>query len=211
MLCNRRIAVCASGLSVVCMAISIVLPAQRVLGQLLPGSAPPGTNFGNIHFDEQGTMTLNDGTVVHGTALAGGGIDYKLPGPVTPGALLILGVSDALPTGEPGPSDRLDFSVNSAGEGHLLYRSLRDDTEGVTDPADVASFPTDASNLRENGPEGNNSFIYQVSGAIYFGVSDAVPEPAMAGLAGMIALALVRFRGRARDLPVIRCHGPVSS
>lgn len=184
----------------------LLAPTRDVLAQALPGSAVPGTTLGNIHFDEKGTMTLDSGVTIHGTAVAGGGIDYTLPGPVVPGALLIFGTSDMLVTGAPGVSDRLDFSVDANGAGHMLYRSLLDDTDGAADPADVRAFPTtDTTNtLQEVGPEGNNSFIYQTSGAIYYGVSDAVPEPAAGVLLGVAALAFVGRRTRAMLPPAAR-------
>src|SRR5205823_8813002 len=123
-----------------------------------------------------------------------GGIDFKLPGPVVPGGVLVLGSSDSA-TGALGISDRLDFSNDAAGVGHLLYRSLTDERELPPDLADVTEFPTtDTSNtVTEVGPEGANAFIYQTSGAIYFGTSDGtIPEPAGSALLGIAAVWLLR-------------------
>ena len=179
----------------VAIASLLLLPVHGALGQLLPGSSTGPSPIGNVHFDEQGVLTLDTGLVIHGTLVAGGGIDYTLPGPVQPGAVLVLGASDA-PVGALGISDRLDFSNDASGKGHMLYRSLLDDTDAAADPADVASFPTTdtAITTPETGPEGDNGFIYQTSGAIYFGVSDAVPEPALLGLLLTGAAAVIRGR-----------------
>ena len=67
-------------------------------------------------------------------------------------------------------------------------------------PADVASFPTADVTVRDEelGPEGNNQFIYQTSGAIYYGMSDgSIPEPAGLGLLAMGWLILPHRRSRA--------------
>jgi hypothetical protein len=170
-------------------------------GTPLPGSSAGVAGFGNVHFDEQGNITVDIGQASAGVPVAGGGIDFKLPGPVVPGAVLILDPLDIGPNNPLGISDRLDFSSDPAtGAGHMLYRSLIDDTETVLDPADVASFPTADVTVRavELGPEGNNQFIYQTSGAIYYGMSDgSIPEPAGLGLLALGWLVLPRCRNRA--------------
>ena len=67
---------------------SIALLALGVRGTFggtpLPGSAAAGTAFGSVHFDEQGNITVDIGQGVPGVLTTGGGIDFKLPGPVVP-------------------------------------------------------------------------------------------------------------------------------
>jgi hypothetical protein len=173
------------------VAIGLFTLADNAAAQL-PGGTTPGAGL-QFNFDENGhgSLTTASGGVIPipGAPIAGGGIQYVLPFPVTPGVVDIIGTPDEPPSPVAPFSDRMIFDTNAAQQGILTYLSLIDDTDPVKDLAD-APIPTNftPSNFTtdETGREGNNSFFWQVPGVIYHGISDApVPEPSSLVLAGI--------------------------
>ena len=159
-----------------------------------------------LDFDETGTSFLNGlpnpNQIVF---VAGGGIEFYLPGPVQPGQILVNSSVDVDPNNPGGDSDLLTFSngpdINGLITGILLYESLLDPFDPVL-AADVPvlNYMQPIQSIGEIGPEGTNGFSYVVPGAIYNGISDGylVPEPtsfAMAGF-GLLSLAALAYRRR---------------
>jgi PEP-CTERM motif-containing protein len=192
-------------LGVCVLAITILGSVSKVMAQ--PGAPLNGASF-VLNFDERGKSLLNGGPNPNPVVLvAGGGIQYFLPGPVTPGQILINLSTDVVNPGSNGDSDLLTFSnAGTAANpiGVLLYESLIDDAT-ETDPADVPrlNYLAPIITIPEIGPEGNNGFQWIAGGATYNGVSDAaqVPEPStfvLSGL-GLTALCGLAYRRRSAD------------
>jgi hypothetical protein len=188
------------------VAIGLFTFANNAAGQL-PGSAPPGAGV-QFNFDENGKgslVTVSGGVVpIPGTPIAGGGVQYILPFPVTAGVVDVIGTPDEPPSPVAPFSDRMIFDTNAANQGVLTYESWIDETSGPNDLADVPippNFAPSSFTVGENGREGNNDFFWQVPNMIYHGVSDApVPEPSCLVLAGMgvagLATAVRRHRAK---------------
>jgi MYXO-CTERM domain-containing protein len=203
-ICRRRRAQSTVlGLLTVVMALGT---SGTAFAQPLPAPGTPlaGVPGFTIQFDEQGNSLLNGGPNPNPvTLIAGGGIEFFLPGPVTPGDVLIRGLSDISAVNN-GISDLLSFSNNTANQGILSYFSLIDDASEV-EPADVLSFNLNTPyGAIEFGPEGMNSFTWipdmtNPLGAFYNGISDGlIPEPSsfILGALGLIALFLIGLRRR---------------
>ena len=159
-----------------------------------------------LDFDETGASLLNGGFNPNQiTFVAGGGIQFYLPGIVQPGQVLINSSVDVDPLNPSGDSDLLTFSngpgLNGALTGIMLYESLID----PFDPLLAADVPrlnilAPVVVIPEVGPEGANGFSYVVPGAIYNGISDGfmVPEPStfVMGGFGLLSLFVLAFRRR---------------
>jgi hypothetical protein len=175
--------------------------AQQI-GQPI-AAVPPFT----LDFDEAGNSLLNglpNPNLVN--PVAGGGIQFYLPGIVQPGQVLITSPIDVNSANPNGDSDLLTFSngpgLNGALVGIMLYESLIDDAT-ETDLADVPrlNYLAPILTILETGPEGANGFSYIVPGASYIGLSDGylpTPEPSTFGMAGMglLCLAALAYRRR---------------
>jgi hypothetical protein len=158
-----------------------------------------------LDFDEAGNSLLNGLANPNQVVLvAGGGIQYFLPGPVQPGQVLVNSSVDVDPINVTGDSDLLTFSNgpdnNGLITGILLYESLIDALDPLL-PADVPrlNYLQPIQAIGEVGPEGNNGFSYIVPGAIYNGISDGfVPEPStfVLGGLGVVSLAVLAYRRR---------------
>src|SRR5262249_54849800 len=140
---------------------------------------------------------------IPGVPIAGGGVQYILPFPVTPGVVDVIGTPDEPPSPVAPFSDRMIFDTNAAQQGILTYLSWIDETSGPDALADapIANFTPSSFVANENGREGNNDFFWQVPGMIYHGLSDApVPEPSSLVLAGMglVGLATAARRHRVK-------------
>lgn len=160
-----------------------------------------------LDFDETGNSLLNGlpnpNQVV---PVAGGGIQFYLPGIVQPGQVLITNLNDITTANPTGDSDLLTFSngpgLNGALTGIMLYESLFDPPEPLL-AADVPllNYIAPILTIAEIGPEGSNGFSYIVPGATYNGVSDGflrTPEPStfVLGALGLLGLAALAYRGR---------------
>jgi hypothetical protein len=124
---------------------------------------------------------------------------YTLPSAVTPGDLLLF--EQQVTTQQ---SDIVRFEGNQA-----FFFSDREAGE-TPDLADVTQLPAAQANaipLTENGPEGNNGVVYTPStstpgfpttgvNVTYNIMSDVVPEPSAALLAGMGGALLLFVRRR---------------
>ena len=175
--------------------------ANVAFGQ--PGRPSPGSPGFILEFDEagHGNLILGTGSSPHpGAPVVGGGLTYTLPVLVTPGNVPIFNPADISPSNPDGFSDLLTF-FNESGHGVLLYRSLLNEGEPVSDPADVLGLTNPGGPaVFESGPEGYNSFVWfaGTSGAdpdytVYNGLSD-VPEPSMFVLGGLGLLGLFLSR-----------------
>jgi MYXO-CTERM domain-containing protein len=158
-----------------------------------------------LDFDEAGNSLLNGlANPNQVTFVAGGGIQFYLPGIVQPGQVLINSSVDVDPLNPSGDSDLLTFSngpdINGLVTGIMLYESLLDPFDPIL-AADVPrlNYLVPIVSIGEIGPEGNNGFSYIVPGAIYNGISDGqVPEPStfvMGGL-GLLSLTALAYRRR---------------
>ncbi len=113
-----------------------------------------------LDFDETGTSFLNGlpnpNQIVF---VAGGGIEFYLPGPVQPGQILVNSSVDVDPNNPGGDSDLLTFSngpdINGLITGILLYESLLDPFDPVL-AADVPvlNYMQPIQSIGEIGPEG---------------------------------------------------------
>ena len=159
-----------------------------------------------LDFDETGASLLNGlPNPNQVTFVAGGGIQFYLPGPVQPGQILVASSVDVDPTNVTGDSDLLTFSngpgLNGIVTGILLYESLLDPSDPLL-AADVPrlNYIAPIQMIAEVGPEGNNGFSYIVPGATYNGISDGslVPEPSsfIMGGVGLLSLAALAYRRR---------------
>jgi hypothetical protein len=159
-----------------------------------------------LDFDETGASLLNGLPNNQINLVAGGGIQFYLPGMVQPGQVLINSSVDVDPTNPTGDSDLLTFSngpgLNGAVTGIMLYESLIDPLDPVL-AADVQrlTFLAPVLTIPEVGPEGTNGFSYIVPGAIYNGISDGflkTPEPStfVLGGFGLLSLAVLAYRRR---------------
>lgn len=179
--------------------------ARNALAQ--PGAPLPGVPGFTLSFDEQGNSLLNGGPNPNPVIpVSGGGIQFFLPGQISPGFVLVTNPLVDTTTANPnGDTDLLTFSnqIIASGQtvGVMLFESLIDDTDGVNDPADVSvfNFLAPAITILETGPEGNNGFQWIAGSAIYNGTSDGrIPEPStfvLAGL-GLLSLAALAYRRR---------------
>jgi hypothetical protein len=155
----------------------------------------PGYKFS---FDEHGNSLFNGGPNPYQVVpVAGGGIDYYLPFPVTPGFVLINNSADVTNSNIPGDSDLMTFfnalNNNNQNVGVLRFTSLIDDN----DPPDLADVPVlqylaPVIQIGEIGGEGSDNFQWIPgqpfpAGAEYYGVSDGtlVPEPSTFILLGL--------------------------
>jgi hypothetical protein len=159
-----------------------------------------------LDFDEKGSSLLNGGANPNQvTLVAGGGIQFYLPGIVQPGQILINSSVDVDPNNLSGDSDLLTFSngpgLNGAVTGIMLYESLIDPFDPLL-AADVPrlNFLAPIVTIPEIGPEGANGFQYVVPGAFYNGISDGflTPEPStfVMGGFGLLSLFVLAFRRR---------------
>jgi hypothetical protein len=158
-----------------------------------------------LNFDEVGNSLLNGLPNPNQVSLvAGGGIDFYLPGIVQPGQVLINSSVDVDPNNVTGDSDLLTFSngpgLNGVVTGIMRYESLIDPFDPLL-PADVArlKYLVPIQAIAEVGPEGTNGFLYVVPGAVYNGISDGlVPEPStfILGGLGLLSLAVLAWRRR---------------
>ena len=159
-----------------------------------------------LDFDETGASLLNGGPNPNQiTFVAGGGIQFYLPGIVQPGQILINSSVDVDPTNPTGDSDLLTFSngpgLNGVVTGIMLYESLIDPSDPLL-AADVPrlNYLVPVQTIPEIGPEGANGFQYVVPGAFYNGISDGfmVPEPStlVMGGFGLLSLFVLAFRRR---------------
>jgi len=158
-----------------------------------------------LNFDEVGNSLLNGLPNPNQVSLvAGGGIDFYLPGPVQPGQILVNSSVDVDPNNVTGDSDLLTFfngpDVNGLITGIMRYESLIDPFDPLL-PADVArlNYMVPVQSIGEVGPEGTNGFLYAVPGATYNGISDGlVPEPStfVLGGLGLLSLAALAYRRR---------------
>ena len=142
--------------------------------------------------------------------MAGGGIEFFLPGQVQAGHVLITNTNDINSANPNGDSDLLTFSngpgLNGVTTGIMLYESLLPSDSydmGVNDPADVQrlNYLAPILTILENGPEGNNGFVYSVPGATYNGLSDGylpTPEPSTLVLSGLALASLAALAYRRR-------------
>ena len=173
----------------------------QAIGQPL-AAVPPF----RLDFDEKGSSLLNGGANPNQvTLVAGGGIQFYLPGIVQPGQILINSSVDVDPNNLSGDSDLLTFSngpgLNGALTGIMLYESLIDPFDPLL-AADVPrlNFLAPIVTIPEIGPEGANGFQYVVPGAFYNGISDGflTPEPStfVMGGFGLLSLLVLAFRRR---------------
>ncbi len=180
-------------------------PARSAFAQLIgqPIAAVPPFQ---LDFDETGASLLNGlPNPNQVTFVAGGGIQFYLPGIVQPGQILITSSIDVDPGNPGGDSDLLTFSngpgLNGALTGILLFESLIDPNDPLL-AADVPmlNYLAPIQTIAEIGPEGANGFSYIVPGAIYNGISDGrlVPEPStfVMGGFGILSLAALAYRRR---------------
>jgi len=198
------------------LAIRISLLALLAFAGNTNAFAQPGTPQASVppftlNFDETGASLLNGGPNPNPVVpVAGGGIQFYLPGLVTPGDVLIstgFDVNSANPT---GASDVLSFS-NGPGltgtlTGIMLYQSLLEPADPLL-AADVQNlvFATPFSPLQETGTEAANGFSWITTGATYNGLSDGflrTPEPStfVLGGLGLLSLAAMAYwRRRTRS------------
>lgn len=192
----------ALGLSV----LAALALASTSMAQPAPGTPLPGVPGFTLTFDEYGNSLLNGGPNPNPVvAIAGGGLQYFLPGMVTPGDVVVRNIVDITPA-NPGISDLISFA-NIGGQGVLSFFSLIDDADDNA-PADVPTFNfISAYGATEFGPEGNNSFTWipdpsNSLGAVYIGISDGtiVPEPSTIVLAalGFVSISAIMWRRRPR-------------
>jgi MYXO-CTERM domain-containing protein len=195
----RSLAIGVSILSTLAFGSASVAYAQAI-GQPI-AAVPPF----QLDFDEAGNSLLNGLPNPNQiTFVAGGGIEYFLPGIVQPGQILVNSSVDVDPTNPTGDSDLLTFlngpNNNGVVTGIMLYESLLDPFDPIL-PADVArlNYLAPIQTLAEIGPEGNNGFSYIVPGAVYNGISDGlIPEPStfVLGGLGLLSLAAIAYRRR---------------
>ncbi len=172
-----------------------------------PGTPLVGTPGFTLNFDETGTSLLNGGPNPNPVVpVAGGGLQFYLPGQVSPGDVVIVAPFDINSANPHGQSDVLSFSngpgVNGTLTGIMLYQSLIDPGDPLL-AADVQGlvFATPFSPLQETGTEAANGFSWITTGATYNGLSDGflrTPEPStfiLAGL-GLLSLAALAYRRR---------------
>ncbi len=190
------------------------LARAQAIGQPF-ASVPPF----QLNFDEAGNSLLNGGANPNPVIpVTGGGIDFYLPGLVTPGQVLINAPMDINSANPNGDSDLLTFKnvagLNGALTGVMRYESLMDPFDPVL-AADVQrlNYAAPIPTLTETGIEGNNGFSYIVPGATYIGISDGLltlntPEPsslvlASLGAASLAVLTQRRLRARRWRLPLV--------
>ena len=175
-----------------------------------------------LNFDEAGTSLLNAGPNPNLVSpVTGGGIDFYLPGPVTPGQILINAPMDINSANPNGDSDLLTFS-NGPGLNGIITGIMRD--ESLADPfdpvlaADVQrlNYLQPILTITETGIEGNNGFSYIVPGprttASATGCSTRLLRNPRAGSSGQCAaLSLAAWahrRRQARFAPRARAPRP---
>jgi hypothetical protein len=188
---RRRSRLCAAGLMLVLLAFGANTKAFAQAGTPV-ASVPPYT----LAFDETGASLLNGGPNPNPVSFViGGGIEFYLPGMVTPGDVVILAPFDISSTHPHGESDVLSFF--DPGDPLL--------------PADVQTlqFARPFSTLLETGTEAANGFTWTVPGATYNGISDGVlrtPEPStfILGGLGLLCMAALAYRRRRKSLTQAR-------
>jgi hypothetical protein len=197
---HRTLAVGILILSTVAIGSARIAFAQAI-GQPL-AAVPPF----KLNFDETGASLLNGlANPNQVVPVAGGGIDFYLPGIVQPGQILVNSSVDVDPNNISGDSDLLTFfngpDNTGALTGIMRYESLIDPFDPLL-PADVArlNYMVPVQSIGEVGPEGTNGFLYVVPGAAYNGISDGflTPEPStfILGGLGLLSLAALAYRRR---------------
>ena len=123
-----------------------------------------------LDFDETGASLLNGLPNPNQiNFVAGGGIEFYLPGIVQPGQVLISSSVDVDPNNITGDSDLLTFyngpGLTGVVTGIMLYESLLDPFDPIL-AADVPrlNYVAPVLSIGELGPEGNNGFSYVVPG-----------------------------------------------
>jgi hypothetical protein len=193
------------------LAIGISILSVLAFGSARTAFAQPGTPLAGspgftLSFDEKGSGIVN-GVPYAGLPVGGGGIQFLLPGQISPGFVLITNPSvDSTVSNPNGDTDLLTFSNQTIASGQtvgvMLFQSLIDDADDIA-PADtsVLNYLQPVITILETGPEGNNSFQWIAGSAIYNGISDGVlpsPEPStfvMGGM-GLLSLAALAYRRR---------------